>query len=214
MRKVAFLLACILSASSRVEAANLPVCTMQGSHDAKVVNFNGADKDTRKGLSYAFVLFPPSGLPKLACLRANFMIGGEVFALMGDGGTSVVRMAIPRDYRKRSIILDGMPYPKAALKWLKENPTGQYVDIPASNIMYALLFVSVEKKEAAFYKFYDRIPDDRELLTAACDALSGVTKPVFVTKQGDGLPEIRPFPKSKAPVGHADCHVRMASAKP
>jgi hypothetical protein len=201
----------LLCALSCAEAATVPVCTTQGARDTKTLTFDPRDGDTLKGLGYAIVLFPPGSPLSRPCLRAKFTVDGDAFVLLGEGAASVVRIAAPRDYRKRAVVLDGMPAPKAALKWLRDNPTGQYVDIPAKDVIYALILFSAEKRQTAIYRFYDRIPRDRELVTAACDALSGSISPLFTVDMDHGLPKVRPVKEVVKPVRHADCHASMSA---
>jgi hypothetical protein len=202
------------SATAEEIGATHPVCTTQGSGNARILSFDLRDRTVLSGMRYSILLAPPTrALDRNSCIRAEFAANGETFFLGGDNDGSIVRFGISRTPFKTLIVLESLPLPDVALKWLHDNPASNRASFPLKGLMYGLQLVSREPKQISYLRFYDRIPDDRDLLQTMCDVLSGTMPPVFTIGKGLPFPEILPI-RHPSSTKHADCHVKFAMAQP
>jgi hypothetical protein len=188
-----------------------PFCTTKGSLTAKTLTFNANDRTTLQGLRYSIVLSPPvRPIDPNACVRAAFLANGEAFFLGGEANGSVARFSMSPQNRNRLFLLETEPYPAAALKWRRDNPSAQTIFFPPKDLMYALTSFSLDSKEVSIVRYYDQIPDDHELVQTMCDALSGAIKPVFKLGPESGIPVLHSIPQT-TPVIHADCRAKFTA---
>lgn len=155
-------------------AAKADTCKTQGAADAKELSFDVKNKDTLRGMHFAFRFglepeeFPENEIRamKTPCSRGAFPFASGTLELLGENDDLPPRWALAPMPQSSIMFVALMPRPEPARAWgegeQKADADGS-VSFKPEDMMYAVVLGGRRADKRLIFHFFDKLPDDERL---------------------------------------------------